>query len=149
MTPFLLDTSVLIHWTRDSRQAQAIDATFNLSASRLRPLICAVTLGEMQAFSQSLNWGPSKKARLQQLTRQLVVVDILDARVLDAYAALQTLAQSRGWALFNHKNDLWIAAAAKATSSHLLTMDHDFLPLRGEASWTVTVLDATTGMPLP
>ena len=49
--PFLLDTTVLLHWTRNSPQAQAIDANFQLSSSVMRPLVCEVSLGEMLAFS--------------------------------------------------------------------------------------------------
>ena len=68
MPAYLLDTTVLLHWTRDSRQAKLVDQQFGLSQSQLRPLICEVSLGEMLAFSKSLNWGAAKKQRLA--TRQ-------------------------------------------------------------------------------
>jgi hypothetical protein len=54
-SPYLLDTTVLLHWTRNSTQAQTIDANFHLSSSAMRPLICEVSLGEMLAFSLSRN----------------------------------------------------------------------------------------------
>ncbi len=109
-SPYLLDTTVLRHWTRNSPEAQAIDANFQLSSSAMWPLICEVSLGEMLAFSLSRNWGPQKLRRLKEIERQ-VVVHISDSRVRQAYAELSTLAQSSGWSLFHGKNDLWAGAA--------------------------------------
>lgn len=149
MPVYLLDTTVLLHWVRGSHQARSIEQQFQLSHSRFRPLICEVSLGEMLAFSQSLKWGREKKQRLADLERHMVVIRISDRRVLEAYADLSTLAQTSGWSLFHGKNDLWVGAAARATNSHLLTMDTDFLPLIGVAGYTVAVLDAKTALPLP
>ena len=72
--PYLLDTTVLLHWTRNSPQAQAIDANFQLSSSAMRPLVCEVSLGEMLAFSLSRSWGTQKLRRLAELERHVVVV---------------------------------------------------------------------------
>jgi tRNA(fMet)-specific endonuclease VapC len=148
MTPrYLLDTNILLHWVRDSKQAAVIERQFQLSSAQFRPLICEVSLGEMRAFSRSLKWGAAKLERLARLERELAIVDISDTRVLDAYADLSTLARSSRWSIFNAKNDLWVGAAAVATASHLLTMDADFIPLRGLPGWTVTVLDPTSALP--
>lgn len=111
----------------------------------MRPLVCEVSLGEMLAFSLSRNWGPQKLRRLAEIERHVVIVDISDPRVRQAYAELSILAQSSGWSLFHGKNDLWVGAAARAADAHLLTMDRDFLPLSGRAGWQVTILDDRTG----
>lgn len=147
--PYLLDTTVLLHWVRDSRQARIIDQQFHLSVSAFRPLICEVSLGEMRAFARSLEWGAKKLARLQELVRDVTAIDISDDRVLDAYAELSTLAKASGWSIFHGKNDLWVAAAGCASGSHVLTTDKDFLPLRGREDHQVTVLDEKTALPLP
>jgi len=147
---YLLDTAILLHWTRDTAQAKAIDQQFQLSQLRMRPLICEVSIGEMLAFSRSRKWGSQKQQRLKDIVeRQTVIVRISDPRVMDAYADLSTLAKSSGWSLFHEKNDLWVGAATRASGSHLLTMDTDFLPLRNVRGWTVTVLDEKTGLPRP
>lgn len=146
---YLLDTSVLLHFTRDSKQAGIIDQHFHLSSAAFRPLICEVSLGEMRAFARSLNWGPARLKRLAEVEQQVVRIAISDPDVLDAYAELSTLAKTSGWALFQGKNDLWVGAATRATNSHLLTMDTDFLPLRSRPGWLVTVLDPKTALPLP
>jgi predicted nuclease of predicted toxin-antitoxin system len=84
------------------------------------------------------------------LNLHTVRVGIGRPEVLASYAELSTVAKTRGWALFAQKNDLWIAAASLATNSELLTMDKDFLVLRGyRPGWRVTVLDAHTALPVP
>lgn len=148
MTVYLADTTVLLHWTRDSRQAKAIRRAVSPRPVTAASLICEVSLGEMLAFGQSLNWGEAKRQRPAEIQKRVVTVDISDRRVLEAYADLSTLTRSSGWSLFHGKNDLWVGAAARATDSHLLTMDRDFLPLRSTPGWRVTVLDDQTGLPL-
>ncbi len=133
---YLLDTTILLHWTRDTPQAKVIDEQFQLSQLRMRPLICEVSVGELLAFSRSQTWGLQKQQRLKDIVeRQTVIVRISDPRVMDAYADLSTLAKSSGWSLFNGKNDLRVGAATRASGSYLLTMDTDFLPLRNEPDW--------------
>ncbi|CAN5877631.1 hypothetical protein BH18ACI5_BH18ACI5_03810 [soil metagenome] len=82
--------------------------------------------------------GAQKLRRLAEIERHVVVIQISDQRVRQTYAELSTLAQSSGWPLFHGKNDLWVGAAARAAEAHLLTMDTDFLPLRGRAGCSNT-----------
>ena len=147
-TAYLLDTTVLLHWTRGKSQATVIEQQFKLMASPLRPLVCEVSLGEMMAFSRNPQWSDAQRQRMKAVHEHVTVIDISDRRVLEAYADLSTLAQSSGWSIFQGKNDLWVAAAAKVASAHLITMDKDFLPLRGRDGWTVTILDQKTALPL-
>ncbi len=147
--PVLLDTTVLLHWVRDSPQAETIDGQFQLFTSAFRPLVCVVSLGEMRTFARTRGWTEKKLQRLGEIQRLFSVIDISDERVLDAFAELSTLAKRSGWSLFTGKNDLWIGAAARVADAHLITMDVDFLPLRGRSGWTVTVLDPKSALPLP
>lgn len=149
MTPHhLLDTTVLLHWTRGKVQAEALDRQFQLNSSPLRPLVCEVSLGELLSFSRNPQWSERQRERMQAIEQHVTSVDISDRRVLEAYADISTLAQSSGWSLFKGKNDLWIAAAAAVTGAHLLTMDKDFQPLQGREGWRVTLLDIHTALPL-
>ena len=146
---YLLDTTVLLHWTRGKSQAATIEQQFQLTASPLRPLICEVSLGEMLAFSRNPQWSAQQRQRMLAIQQEVTAIDISDRRVLEAYADLSTLAKASGWGIFHGKNDLWIGAATQVAQAHLLTMDKDFLPLRGRAGWSVTVLDERTAQPLP
>ena len=143
---YLLDTGILLHWVRGSKVATVIDGQFQLRAASFRPLICEVSLGEIEAFSRSESWGAEKRNKLKDLKKELVAVDISDGRVIEAYADFSTLAKSNGWAIFHDKNDLWIAAATRVAGATLLTTDKAaFLPLRDERHLDVVLLDPMTG----
>lgn len=149
-TTYLLDTGILLHWVRGSKVATVIDEQFQLRAANFRPLICEVSLGEIEAFSRGEGWGTEKRNKLKDLKKELVAVDISDGRVIDAYADLSTLAKSNGLAIFHDKNDLWIAASARVASATLLTTDKAaFLPLRDGQHLDVVLLDPMTGWKLP
>ena len=75
-------------------------------------------------------------------------MDISDARVIEAYADLSSLAKSNGWAIFHGKNDLWVGAATRFARATLLTADKDFLPLRDGKHLDIILLDAMTGWKL-
>jgi tRNA(fMet)-specific endonuclease VapC len=143
---YLLDTGILLHWVRGSKAATVIDGQFQLRAANFRPLICEVSLGEIEAFSRSESWGEEKRTKLKELKKELVAVDISDGRVVDAYADFSTLAKSNGWAIFHDKNDLWIAAATRVAGATLLTTDKAaFMPLRDGKHLEVVLLDPMTG----
>lgn len=145
---YLLDTGILLHWVRGSKLATVVDGQFQLRAANFRPLICEVSLGEMEAFARTEKWGEQKRAKLKELKKELISVDISDARVIDAYADLSSLAKAKGWSIFHGKNDLWVGAATRVTGATLLTADKDFLPLRDEKHLDVILLDAMTGWKL-
>jgi predicted nucleic acid-binding protein len=147
---YLLDTNILLHWTRGSSVGEVVEGQFGLRASPFRPLICVVTLGEIEAFSRNAKWSQRRRDSLQDLRRKLVTVDISDPRIISAYADLSTLAKNNGWPIFHDHNDLWIAAATRVTGATLLSTDaKGFLPLREGNHLPVIVLDAMTGWPVP
>jgi predicted nucleic acid-binding protein len=142
---FLFDTGILLHWVRGSKVATVVDGQFQLRAASFRPLICEVSLGEMEAFARTEKWGDQKRNKLKELKKELISVDISDSRVIEAYADLSSLSKSNGWAIFHGKNDLWVGAATRVTGATLLTADKDFLPLRDGKHLDVILLDAMTG----
>ena len=142
---YLLDTGILLHLVRGSKVATVVDGQFQLRAASFRPLICEVSLGEMEAFARTEKWGDQKRNKLKQLKKELISVDISDSRVIEAYADLSSLSKSNGWAIFHGKNDLWVGAATRVTGATLLTADKDFLPLRDGKHLDVILLDAMTG----
>ena len=97
---YLLDTGILLHWIRGGKIAENIDGQFQLRTSPFRPLICEVTLGEMEAFARDTKWKDTRRAKLKDLKKELIAVDISDYRVIEAYADISTLARSHGWSIF-------------------------------------------------
>jgi tRNA(fMet)-specific endonuclease VapC len=145
---YLLDTGILLHWVRGSKVATVVDGQFQLRASNFRPLICEVSLGEIESFARTQKWGEQKRSKLKELKKELIAVDISDSRVIEAYADLSSLAKWNGWAIFHGKNDLWVGAATRVAGATLLTADKDFLPLRDGKHIDVLLLDAMTGWKL-
>src|ERR1035441_6682653 len=94
---YLLDTGILLHWVRGSKVATVVDGQFQLRTANFRPLICEVSLGEIEAFARSEEWGEQKRSKLKELKKELIAVDISDSRVIEAYADLSSLAKANGW----------------------------------------------------
>jgi tRNA(fMet)-specific endonuclease VapC len=127
LSPYLLDTTVTLAIIRGRKLAAYIDATYKIRTQTTRPLISVVTLGELHALSLKLGWGENKIKTLHTLEEELVVVDLNRSEIIRAYAEVDKATEPRGKVL--SKNDLWIAATAKATGATLLTSDKDFDPL--------------------
>jgi tRNA(fMet)-specific endonuclease VapC len=118
----LLDTNVLLHLLRGSALGQKIEADFGLAKRPERPLISVVTVGEIFAIARRKSYSAEKRANLDELIRDTVVVDIRKP-IADRYAEIQ--ASQQGIDLPIGENDTWIAATAMATGSTLLTIDRD------------------------
>jgi tRNA(fMet)-specific endonuclease VapC len=147
---YLLDTNVLLYWLRGGSVCSIIDGQFALTASGFRPLVCEVTLGEIEAFAMSNKWGDARRQKLSEVRKKLVVIDLTDERIYRAFAEYSTLAKERGFAIFHDKNDLWIAAAAKVSGATVLTTDaKGFKPLLEGKYLDAVVLDPKTGWPVP
>lgn len=145
--PYLLDTNVVLHATREgSPVARAIDAQFELSSSRFRPAICEVSIGELLAFSRSNKWGEKRVERLNQEIGRCLSIEISTPGVHDRWAEMHSRLKAGGRTI--GQNDIWIAATASIAGLTLLTTDGDFEALRGLGFLNVVRLDARTGVRL-
>ena len=111
---FLLDTNIVVAYLRKSAVADEVERKFQLRHRPERPLLSVISVGELWALAKKFGWGERKQARLMDLVRELVVVDINSKQVLESYAELSHWTESRGQKM-GQQNDLWIAATAKAT----------------------------------
>lgn len=123
----LLDTAILIQLVRANRAGQRMDRELELSGRTDRPLVSVVTVGEVRSFARKLGWGDAKRRRLDDLIRQLVIVDIRDDAVLHRYAEIDHFSQKEVKpARPLGQNDMWIAACSSVYDAHLITSDKDF-----------------------
>ena len=128
--PRLLDTSVLLPLLRGGEFGRRIDRDFGLRSSAVRPLISIVTHGEIAVLAARNGWGDKRREVLANMLNELVTVDIGHPDVIDAYVAVDLHSQAHPEGARNMgKNDLWIAACAKAAGATLLTTDNDFAHL--------------------
>ena len=123
----ILDTNVLIQLVRANDAGQRINEELGLAERPERPLISIITVGEVRSLSRKLNWGDKKRSALDNLVRQLVIVDIRESSVLDRYADIDHYSEREAKpARPLGQNDMWIAACASVYQAHLVTADHDF-----------------------
>lgn len=147
--PYLLDTNVVLFWTRQSSPvAAAIDEQFGLRSSSFRPAISEVTVAELLAFAES--WGEKRRSLLQGIIDELLVIPISRPEIHQQWAKLYSFAKSKGLAIQHDHNDVWIAATANVAGLRLISSDAAaFLPLRGTGWLEVEVIDAKSGKLLP
>lgn len=127
VAPYLLDTNIVLALVRGNALGRYVDAKFELRAARVRPLVSVVTHGEVRVLAARNGWGGPKLEALQNALDNLVTVDINHPEVLDAYVAIDLYSQRHpDGARTMGKNDLWIAACAKAAGATLLSADQDF-----------------------
>ncbi len=125
---YLLDTNILVALIRGGPLGQYLDTTYHLRGQLYKPLICAVTKGEILSLAKQIGWGTAKQQALANLlVNDVVTVDINQTAVFDAYVEIEYYSiHHPGGGHTMGKNDLWIAATAKATAATLLTADKDF-----------------------
>lgn len=135
---YLFDTSILIHYIRESPAYEKIEANFAPFQTGNFPCISVVTLGEIRSFAIQRQWGAQKIQKLEKFLTEFVLLDINHDVVIRRYADIDAFSQGLlpGFSLSQTarnmgKNDLWIAATASISDAVLLTTDHDFDHLKG------------------
>jgi tRNA(fMet)-specific endonuclease VapC len=127
---YLLDTSILLALLRAGALGRHVEARYHLRSARQRPFISIVSHGEIRVLARRNSWGEARLASLQHALDSLVTIDLNRPAVIDAYVELELVSQSHPDGARNMgKNDLWIAACARAAKVTLLTTDEDFAHL--------------------
>ena len=127
---YLLDTNILLALIRGKELGERIETSYHLEEQLYRPLVSVVSHGEIWVLAKYKEWPRQKQDALGKMLASLVTVDITND-VIDAYVDIDLFSRKLKPAVTMQKNDVWIAAAAKATGAILLTTDTDFdhLPL--------------------
>lgn len=60
----ILDSNILLHYVRESRLAEVIEARYNLITAYPPPAISIVSEGELNALALRLAWGTQRRQRL-------------------------------------------------------------------------------------
>lgn len=130
---YLLDTNVLLLPLRGTDDGLNINKKYDLSSSGQRALISRVSHAELRVIAARNAWGERRKADLATLLTKVVTVDIHHQEVLNAYVDIELASfKAPKGARTMGKNDIWIAACAKAANAILLTTDKDFAHLQPE-----------------
>lgn len=126
-TLYLLDTNVLVAYVRRNVLFQDIESEYGLLTVAQKPIVSVVSVGEIRALSREFVWGADKRRIMETLLAYTTIIPIPFGSVLDDYVDISEFCRASGRVL--GKNDLWIAATARAAAATLLTTDRDFEPL--------------------
>lgn len=121
---YLLDTNILVHLIRDDLTGRQIKAKYTPYTRDPKPLICAVSDGELRSLALQFLWGSQKLAKMEFALGCFGRVPIEQPNVMKTYAVIDAHSKSKGIKL--GKNDVWIAATALITDARLVTTDGDF-----------------------
>jgi len=135
----LFDTNIVLDFLRNGPITSSIDNKYDLNSENTIIAISAVTIGELNALAIKRNWGEKRKSKLKEDLKKFLVIPVNSRDILSLYGEIDAFSQGKfqrslpkGMSARNMgKNDLWIAAAASATQSTLLSTDRDFAHLEG------------------
>lgn len=130
---YLLDTNIIIIYSRESAIAKRIEEQFHLFDENNSLAVSIVTLGELDALSKKLNLGEKRKDKINQILSRIAQVGINHKEVISRYGDMDAFSQGKfknkkeGFTSRNMgKNDIWIAATASVYNLTLVTTDKDF-----------------------
>lgn len=135
---YLLDTNIIIIYSRDSNIAKRIEEDYKLFEKGNSLAISVVTLGELDAFIKKVGIGEKRKKKINGIISRLAKVGLNSKELIDKYGDIDTYSQGKLKKKGNFsarnmgKNDIWIAATASVYDLTLLTTDKDFDHLKGE-----------------
>lgn len=109
---YVLDTNILIAYTRVGKLGQRIEATYQLLAASRPPLISIVTEGEVRSLAPRNNWGAAKQQQRENLLGTLLRVSLDAPRLIAAYADIDAYSERRGRSM--GKNDVKKASPESA-----------------------------------
>ena len=142
MKRYLLDTNMLLGFTRKAAWAHWAYNQYDLGNSENMVFTSVICKGEILALAEKRGWGVAKRNDLVKVLNQFPTVDLNKESILNAYALIDTwthgvpvtdpsFPQPHKPAVSMKQNDLWIAATSCASKAVLLTTDKDFDHLDG------------------
>lgn len=91
---YLFDTSILIHYIRESEIYQLIESTFSPFQTGNFPCISVVSAGEIKSFAIQRKWGAPKLQKLENFLAEFVLLDINHDVVIEHYAMIDAFSQN-------------------------------------------------------
>jgi predicted nucleic acid-binding protein len=125
---YLLDTNILIVLDKGKALATHIATTYGLTSKLSNACVCIVTHGELSALARVNDFTEAQRENIEAMVDSLVTVDINDGLVIESYAVIYEAFKRhpKGSRANVGENDMWIAAATRATGATLLTLDTHF-----------------------
>ena len=136
---YLLDTNIVLIYTRESSLTQNIEKEYNLFNLKNRLYISVVTIAELKSIVLQRNYGKRKLKLLKNVLKNFSIIDVNIEEILDRDAEIDAFSQGKlekkkgNFSARNMgKNDLFIAATSSVYNLVLITTDKDFNHLSPE-----------------
>jgi len=133
---YLLDTNIIIIYSRQNKLAEAIEKQLNLFSKENKLYVSIVTLGEIDAIIKKNNIGTSRQNKIKKLLDSIYKIGLEYTELISKYGDVDAYIQGKikvAHVKFTSrnmgKNDLWIAATGSHFNLKLLTADKDFAHL--------------------
>ena len=129
---YLWDTNILVHYIRDSDKYHDWRTHFKFFEEGNNVFLSVINIGEIESLAYQLNWGASRRQRLQEIIKDIQLIGIYE-EIIHAYAEIDAFSQGKlaGRPLRltprnMGKNDIWLAATAHIGQFKFITTDNDF-----------------------
>lgn len=135
---YLLDTNIIVIYSRESEIADRIEEKFQLFDKKNSLAISIVTLGELDALIKKLKLGEKRKRKINRILNSVAKIGLNHKEIISRYGDINAFSQGKvqhsGEKFSSRnmgKNDMWIAATASVFDLTLITTDQDFDHLNG------------------
>lgn len=130
---YLLDTNIILIYTRDNPMTERLEADLELFNETHRLFASIVSVAEIRSIAFQNNYGERRIAHLENLLQKFSIIDINHEDILERYVEIDAFSQGKHPRLRSEfsarnmgKNDLWIAATSSVYGLTLITTDKDF-----------------------
>jgi len=136
---YLLDTNILLIYSRNSDVAKRLQASYKLFGKENNLSVSIVTIGELDALIKKFNIGKKRQKVINDMLSDIAVLKLTNKKIIQKYGDIDSFSQgklnnkkSKFSARNMGKNDIWIASTASVYDLTLVTTDKDFNHLDGE-----------------
>lgn len=130
---YLLDTNIIIVYSKDGAIARRIEAEYKLFTAENNLAVSIVTIAEINSLVHQQGISGKRRENLGRILVDIYKIDISYADILQKYEEIDAFSQCKHQKVPSPfsprnmgKNDLWIAATAAALNVPLVTTDKDF-----------------------
>ena len=121
-----------MHYIRNSDKYNDWRTKFKFFDEGNNVFLSVINIGEIESLAYQLNWGVSRRQRLQEIIKDIQLIGIYE-EIIHAYAEIDAFSQGKlaGRPLRltprnMGKNDIWLAATAHIGQFKFITTDNDF-----------------------
>lgn len=135
---YLLDTNIIIIYSKDKVLSKRIEADHKIFAEENNLAISIVSIAEINSIIHQFKIGDNRRRGIDKILENTTRLDISYEDILKKYEEIDAFSQGKHQTVKSNfsaknmgKNDLWIAATASAFQITLVTTDSDFDHLNG------------------